>query len=189
MDDSINTPPYTGLPTPIMKPVSEPIADYATPMSQSSTYLDTAFERLKIPTNVTQAMVHANPQFKRFQQDLLVLTSFCDNETLHWRPSWFQQDPHSATFWTLYNPPNVVTERLPYRRLGRLVYTRRMRRPEDPAPNHIKTWDHWYRVCDLRGIPHDFLCEEQITLLRLGLPRDAKGRLIGESCFPLPLRS
>jgi hypothetical protein len=163
-----------------MDPLHDAATDYATPMSLRSSPAETIPKSRIIPKNLTQAMVDANAQLKRFQQDLLILTSFCENDTLHWRPSWFPQDPFSATFWTLYNPPNVVTELLPHHELGRLVYTRRMRRPEDSAPLYIQTWEHWYHVCNLRGIPHDFLCEEQVKLLRLGLPRNAHGMLTGQ---------
>lgn len=133
-----------------------------------------------IPLNITQAIVDADPNLKRFQQDLLILTSFNENETLHCRPSWFIQSLHSASFWTLYNPPNVVTEQLPHNKMGRIVYTGRMRHPEDPFPSYIKTWDQCHGLCALRGIPQDFLCEEQIRLVRLRLPRNEKGVICGE---------
>jgi hypothetical protein len=133
-----------------------------------------------IPLNLTQALVNANPTLKRFQQDLLILTSFHDTSTLHWRPSWFPQHPHNTTFWTLYNPPNVITELLPHARLGRLVYTRRMRKPDDPEPMYVKSWEDWERVCGLRGVPRDYLCREQVGLMRMGLGRDGKGDIVGE---------
>jgi hypothetical protein len=117
---------------------------------------------------------------KRLQFDLLLLTSFSDNSTLHWRPSWFSQAPFSLSPWTLHNPPNVVTERLPQAAAhSRHVYTRRMRRAGDPAPAYIKTWEHWRRVCALYGVPEDFLCEEQVGLMREGLLRDEDGALRG----------
>jgi hypothetical protein len=40
-----------------------------------------------IPIDLTQPMVEANPELKRLQQDLLILTSFNDNSSLYWRPS------------------------------------------------------------------------------------------------------
>jgi hypothetical protein len=133
-----------------------------------------------IPLNITQAIVDADPNLKRFQHDLLILTSFNENEILHCRPSWFIQSLHSASFWTLYNPPNLVTEQLPHTKMGRIVYTRRMRHPEDPFPSYIKTWDQWHSLCAMRGIPQDFLCEEQVHLMTLGLPRNEKGVICGE---------
>ena len=130
---------------------------------------------LKSPT---QALVDCNQQLKRVQQDLLVLTSFNDNSTLHWRPSWFAQAPFNNRFWTLHNPLNVVTEKLPSNVLrGKEYHTRRMRRESDPPASYIKSWDHWRHVCDMYGIPQDFLCEQQVEQLRLGLTRDRKGIL------------
>ncbi|KAH7402691.1 hypothetical protein BKA66DRAFT_390198, partial [Pyrenochaeta sp. MPI-SDFR-AT-0127] len=121
----------------------------------------------------------------RLQQDLLVLTSFNENETLHWRPSWFKQGPFSEKFWTLQNPPNVVTERMPQLNKGRNYYTRRMRRNDDLPPTYIKSWDHWRWYCGVYGIPDDFLCEEQIRLMSLGLPRDQSGSLCAPPAHPL----
>jgi hypothetical protein len=79
-----------------------------------------------------------SPAPTRLQQDLLLLTSFNDNTSLHWRPAWFPRQ--TGLLWTLHNPPNVVTERLPSNgQHGMQVFTRRMRRPEDPAPLFMKT--------------------------------------------------
>ncbi|PSN63217.1 hypothetical protein BS50DRAFT_500528 [Corynespora cassiicola Philippines] len=134
---------------------------------------------------LTQEMVNADPTLKRFQQDLLVLTSFSDNTTLHWRPAWFTQGPYASQFWTLHNPPNVITERLPYTNLSRATMTRRMRTEADGSPLFIKTWEQWGHYCELYGVPADFLCEEQVQLMRLGLCRDAGGELSVPPTFPL----
>ena len=104
-----------------------------------------------------QDEVNANSSLKRLQQDLLVLTSLPDNSTLHFRPSWFPQQPHSKQMWTLHNPPNVVSERVagvydPKRKgLGvpPPVWTRRLRRDDDPPPAYIKTWKHWQWYCQM----------------------------------------
>ena len=133
---------------------------------------------LTIPKGLTQKIVDATPRLKRLQQDLLILTSFNENETLHWRPSWFKQEPFSESFWTLHNPPNVVTERVPSGTRGRDCFTRRMRCGSSQPP-FIKTWDHWRHYCNLYGVPYDFLCEEQVELMRLGLPRDEAGSVCG----------
>lgn len=127
--------------------------------------------------NLTRAIVDADPQLKDLQHDLLILTSFNENETLHWRPSWFKQEDFSERFWTLHNPPNVVTERIPQISRGRQYYMRRMRRTEDVPPAYIKSWDHWRWYCDMYGVPHDFLCEGHIKLISLGLPQDENGLL------------
>ncbi|KAH8710091.1 hypothetical protein GQ44DRAFT_714614 [Phaeosphaeriaceae sp. PMI808] len=174
MDRHGNTPPYmdpqTSNPDPENGPSSGSVKKATSPT---------------IPSNVTQALVDANVKLKRFQQDLLVLTSFNENETLHWRPSWFTQEPHSKGFWTLYNPPNVVTERLPHPPCGRLVYTRRMRRPGDPSAMYPQTWDQWNRLCDMSGVPRDLLCEDQVKLIRLGLHRDDRGIPCAPPNYPL----
>ncbi|KAF2132411.1 hypothetical protein P153DRAFT_429552 [Dothidotthia symphoricarpi CBS 119687] len=175
--------PYTGPNTPdSTTPVKDaPINEPGTPVSMKSLALDrTTFastSTLHIPKDLTQTIVDADPKLRRLQQDLLVLTGFNDNETLHWRPSWFHQTPFSQQSWTLHNPPNVVTERLPSFQNGPQVFTRRMRRTTDPPPAYVRDWEHWYRVCDLYGIPHDFLCEEQVELMRFGLPRTKEGGL------------
>jgi hypothetical protein len=190
MNDLPETPPQSGPDTPDLKPGDEENLDYA-----SLTNVPSATARLGsampvIPETLTQDIVNADPQLKRFQKDLLILTSFNDNSTLHWRPSWFQQESFSANFWTLYNPPDVVTELLPHPPMGRLVYTRRMRHTSDPPASYIRTWQHWSRVCDLRGIPRDFLCEKQIELMRLGLPRDTAGTIVGKCSLSFrPLRT
>ena len=117
----------------------------------------------------------------RHQLDLLLLTSFPDNSALYWRPQWFPPPPPTLARWTLHNPPNVVTERLPQATPhSRPVYTRRMRRAGDPEPAYIKTWAHWRRVCALYGVPEDFLCEEQVLFMREGLERGRDEELCGE---------
>lgn len=132
-----------------------------------------------IPKDLTQQMVEQNPFLLRVQQDLLVLTSFSENSSIHWRPPWFQKTPISTTLWTVQNPMGAVTERMPCRPRRRQVMTRRMRLPDDPPAPHIKTSRDWERYCDMYGIPHDFLCEDQVRLLRLGLPRAGNGALLG----------
>jgi hypothetical protein len=199
MADYRNTPPYSNPQTPDFGP-SDPDAtpdlDYGashrttTPTSPPNQVFSSSSvtppapsippSYMLIPPNLTQAAVDAKPALKRFQLDLLVLTAFAENSTLHWRPSWFPQDAHALAFWTLYNPPNVVTELLPCANFGMKVYTRRMRRKDDAAPPYIKDWEHWKRVCELRGVPEDFLCEKQVELMRLGLPRDEEGMLCGK---------
>lgn len=134
-----------------------------------------------IPDILTQDLVDADPALKRLQQDLLILTSFRDNETLHWRPSWFPQGGFATKWWTLHNPPDVVTEILPAPEFGHKVYTRRMRRAEDPMPLYIKTWEQWRMYCAFYGVPEDFLDRKMVELLRLGLPRDKEGNLCGKS--------
>lgn len=155
---------------------------FSTPNSMSG---ETYTATLTVPVNLKQGLVTSSPELKRLQQDLLILTSFNDNSTLHWRPLWFDQaDQFTECFWTLHNPPNVVTELLPFRALGRPVTTRRMRRRDDPPALYIKSWEHWYRYCELYGIPVDFLCEEQVALMRLGLPEFSNGKLCGTFLAP-----
>lgn len=139
----------------------------------------TAYMTLDIPDHLTPALVDANPQLKRNQQDLLNLAGINENESLQWRPSWFKQEPFSIRFWTIQNPPNVVTERIPCIDKGRQYFARRMRQAGDPPPIYIKNWDHWKDYCELYGVPNDFFSEQQINLLRLGLPRDGRGLLCG----------
>jgi hypothetical protein len=129
-----------------------------------------------------QKEVDSSPAVKRLQQDLLILTGFNDNSSLHWRPAWFDEGRFEGSMWTLHNPPNVVTEPLPNNRKGMQLYTRRMRRGSDLLPQYIKSWDHWARYCDIYGIPHDFLSEEQVRLMRTGLPRAADGSSLCEYC-------
>ncbi|KAF3004266.1 hypothetical protein E8E13_008200 [Curvularia kusanoi] len=129
-----------------------------------------------------QADHSIHPSASRLQQDLLLLTSFNDNSTLHWRPSWF---PQTGATWTLHNPPNVVTERLPTTQRGLQLYTRRMRRPEDPEPLYIKTRAHWERYCALYSVPEEFLCEEQVRAMRVGLERDEEGGVCAPPSYPL----
>ncbi|KAH7079010.1 hypothetical protein BKA63DRAFT_256198 [Paraphoma chrysanthemicola] len=133
-------------------------------------------QRPPIPETLTQALVDATPALKRLQQDLLILTSFPDNSSLFWRPPWFPPGPHAGNLWTLHNPPNVVTERIrnPPNPLW-VVYTRRMRREGDPEPVYIKSWTQWRRVCDLYGVPRDFLDEGMVRLVGLGLGVDGEG--------------
>jgi hypothetical protein len=176
MNYSPNTSSGVSPQTPYLQSVNDTTSNYTFPSSLSST---SSTSPSTPPAKLTQAHVNANRQLKRFQQDLLILTSFNENETLHWRPPWFTQESHAASFWTLYNPPNVVTELLPHAKLGKLVYTRRMRIPKDPPPAYIKTWQHWNHVCDSLGVPRDFLSEAQVELMRLGLPRNAQGELVG----------
>jgi hypothetical protein len=160
-------------------------ASIATPTSIASTSpaLAPEISAFSVPKHLTQGFVEIDPQLKRFQQDLLVLTGLNDNSTLHWRPTWFTQESLSKNFWTIHNSPNVVTEKLlstvPQ---GREYYTRRMRRDDDaPPPPYIKDWDHWRHYCDMYGIPHDFLCEEQVSFMRMGLPRNENGVLCRKS--------
>jgi hypothetical protein len=186
MEDFPDTLPQSGLHTPNLPPVNDATNDYATPTSLKPMPSQQIPRRPIILKDLSQHDVDADPQLKRFQQDLLILTSFNESDTLHWRPLWFRQDPFSAEFWSLYNPPNVVTELLPRQPRTRLVYTRRMRRNGDPPPMYIKTWKHWYNVCDQRGVPHDFLCVDQVELMRLGLPRDENDNICGKSIHSFP---
>lgn len=128
----------------------------------------------------TQQEVYASPSIRRLQQDLLILTSFNDNSSLHWRPCWFNEDSAPATMWTLHNPPDVVTEPLPTDCRGPRTYTRRMRRADDPAPLYIKDWEHWARYCSMYGVPRDLLCEEHVRLMRMGLPRATDNSICGK---------
>ena len=139
-----------------------------------------------LPHGLTQDSVNLHPMLKRFQQDLLVLTSFNDNSTLTWRPTWFPYNLRSQRFWTLHNPPNVVTEQLPMSPMESPVYTRRMRRADDPPPEFIKTWAHWKYYCTLYNIPADFLSEEMVSLMRLGLERTETGDLCGKFVISNP---
>jgi hypothetical protein len=138
------------------------------PENMTPTGLSPTFD---IPIDLTQPMVEANPELKRLQQDLLILTSFNDNISLYWRPSWFNKTSLDSDLWTLHNPPHVVTQQLPLRPQGRQIMTRRLRRFGDTDPAYFKTQMDWDRYCNLYGILHDFLCEDQVRLLRLGLPR------------------
>lgn len=128
----------------------------------------------KMPDILTQSIINRDADMKRFQQDLLVLSSLNDNETLFWRPPWFKQSPFSDRLWTLHNPPNVVTERVPSVKEGRQYFTRRIRLEGDAPPAFIKTWKHWKHYCELYGVPEDLFCQDHIVLLRLGLPRTPK---------------
>ena len=178
-----DTPPYSGPNTPEPNVIVSEEVDIATPTSLKSTSsrLTSKLQgpSFLIPQNLTQARVDQIPELKRHQQDLLVLTSLSNNSTLHWRPAWFKQDPFNKKFWTLHNPPNVVTEKISDTNYAtKEYYTRRMRRPGDHESLYIKSWDHWIRYCDMYGVSYDFLCEEQIALMHLGLHRNAKGRIM-----------
>ncbi|KAF2632696.1 hypothetical protein BU25DRAFT_470593 [Macroventuria anomochaeta] len=163
------TPPYTGPATPSPEPPHS-----ASPGVQLAT-----------PIMLTQTEVDPNPTVKRFQQDLLILTGFNDNSILHWRPVWFSQNSSTSGMWTLHNPPNIVTERLPNNCKEAQLFTRRMRQIRDPPPQYIKSWDHWKRYCDLCGAPHNFLCEKHVWLMRMGLPRSPDGFLCTPPQYPL----
>jgi hypothetical protein len=177
--DFSHAPPEINPHTRYLAPVDDTTSNYTSPSSLSPANSEPPSKLLTVLMNLTQDIVNARPDLKRFQKDLIVLTSFNENETLHWRPSWFLQEPYAASLWTLYNPPDVVTELLPHAPLGKLVYTRRMRVPSDPPPSYIQTWEHWNRVCDLRGVPRDYLRKTHIELMRLGLPRNTQGQLTG----------
>ncbi|CAO2657304.1 Nn.00g034300.m01.CDS01 [Neocucurbitaria sp. VM-36] len=176
-----DTPPCSDSDTPDAATLNVNVTEVslATPTSISSRSLELTSEayRIRIPANLTQAAVDVDYQLKRIQQDLLILTSINENETIHWRPSWFNQEPFSNKFWTLQNPPNVITERIPHKYRGRQYYTRRMRQADDPPPLYIKTWHHWRRYCDMYGLPQEFLSEGQIELMRLGLLRNEQGNI------------
>ncbi|KAF1940495.1 hypothetical protein EJ02DRAFT_229007 [Clathrospora elynae] len=185
---SRNTPPCSEPSTPNAVtrklPHSSAPSEPATPTSISTTSPGSASSL--DPESLTQALVEPDLRLRRFQKDLLVLTGFNENETLHWRPSWFIQDPFATRFWTLQNPPDVVTEKLPIAGpRGKQYYTRRMRKPADPEPYYIKSWGHWRRYCDMYGIPYDFLCEKQIEIMRLGLPRTEERVLCPPPSYPL----
>jgi hypothetical protein len=55
-----------------------------------------------------------------------------------------------------------------------------MRQDGDQPPFYIKDWNHWARYCAINGIPKDFLNEDMIKFMRLGLPRAFDGSLVGE---------
>ncbi|KAL1611905.1 hypothetical protein SLS60_000127 [Paraconiothyrium brasiliense] len=185
------TPPYSDPGTSEVSAMANSHADTPISPTASSPANATSAARLptfSIPTNLTQAAVEASPQLKRLQQDLLVLTSFPDNSSLHWRPSWFSSPTYSSAVWTLHNPPHVVTEEMPKEdsvyvkqmlwRAG--VMTRRMRKEGDAEPRWMKTKEGWEKYCDMYGVPYDFLSEDQVRLLRLGLPRREDGEVCGE---------
>jgi hypothetical protein len=69
--------------------------------------------------------------------------------------------------------------------------TRRLRRFNDAEPAYIKTQEDWNRYLNFYGVPHDFLCEDQVRLLRLGLPRtlDEWGSLDGMIGPPLKIQT
>ncbi|CAN9294849.1 unnamed protein product [Alternaria alternata] len=187
-----DTPPHSGPNTPetqVLRYSPATTTDsLATPTSLPSVSLTSTpkTSRYQASKNPTQDEVEAGLLLKRHQQDLLVLTSLNDNSTLHWRPSWFEQVPFNDSFWTLHNPPNVVTEKLPSSvPQSKDYYTRRMRQQGDRPPIYIKTWDHWDRYCELYGVPPDFLSEYQVGLMRLGLPRTEKGALCALPSYPL----
>lgn len=140
---------------------------------------------VNIPQSITQNEIEAIPSLRRFQLDLLILTSMNENETLHWRPTWFHQEQFATRTWVIHNPPNVVTGRLPHQDRGCTWYIRRARDARDREPYFIKTWEHWNRYCDLYGTPHDFLCADHLTLLYLGHRKDQHGNLCVPPHFPL----
>ncbi|KAF2691615.1 hypothetical protein K458DRAFT_269862, partial [Lentithecium fluviatile CBS 122367] len=182
-----NTRPYSFPTTPESSGFSDvsecfTVADVPLGLSEPPAQQRPTFH---IPQNLTQSMVEADPRLKRLQQDLLNLTSFNDNSTLRWRPSWFIEPKSSSRFWTLHNPLHVVTELLPQHHLGEPVMTRRFRRPGDAPPVYLKDWKAWKRYCDLYGVPYDFLCEDQVRLLRLGLPRREDGMICVPPSWPL----
>ncbi|KAF2747599.1 hypothetical protein M011DRAFT_380824, partial [Sporormia fimetaria CBS 119925] len=164
-----------------------PITD--TQQAANTTPSTSSSLRPQIPLlhTLTQPPVISNPPLHRLQKDLLILTSFPENSTLHWRPSWFPTSPHATAekFWTLHNPPNVVTEHLPAPEGVTPRYTRRLRIASDPPPAYIKTWEAWKRVCNAQGVPSDWLSESKIGLLRLGLPRNEHGVVIAPPSAPL----
>jgi hypothetical protein len=183
---SRDTPPHSGPDTPETQALryspTTATDGLATPTSLPSVSLTPTPKTsgCQASKNPTQDEVEADLLLKRHQQDLLVLTSLNDNSTLHWRPSWFKQVPFNDSFWTLHNPPDVVTEKLPSSvPQSKDYYTRRMRQQGDRPPIYIETWDHWDRYCELYGVPLDFLSEDQVGLMRLGLPRTEKGALCG----------
>ena len=178
------TPPHgeTATPSPKTPYTIQPNHQLATPITLDwdSPGPTTWIEKPRAPTVLTQTEVNANPKLKRLQQDLLILTGFNDNYTLYWRPAWFSQTTSANRMWTLHNPPNVVTEALPNDCKGVQMYSRRMRRVNDPPPQYIASWDHWKRYCDLYGVPFDFLCEEQVRLMRVGLLRSSDESLCSQ---------
>lgn len=119
---------------------------------------------------------------QRFQQDLLILSSLNENQTLLWRPPWFNQEPFSGRFWTLHNPPNVVTERINSVEQGREYFTRRGRQDGDAPPAFIKTWAEWKYYCGLYGVPEDLFCKDHIFLLRLGLQKGPRADFCCRRC-------
>ncbi|KAH7126940.1 hypothetical protein B0J11DRAFT_432719 [Dendryphion nanum] len=155
------------------------------PQSPHSSSISSKSASPQIPDHLTQEMVNNTSTLKRLQTDLLVLTGFVDNSTLHWRPTWFPTLSHSPKFWTLHNPPNVITEPLPHYPLSSPMYTRRLRRPTDPPPRFITDWNHWKDYCTLHNIPPDFLNATMIKLLRLGLLYSASGNLLPPPTWPL----
>jgi hypothetical protein len=182
-----DTPPFSGPTTPepqvLEVPPTEAAIDFATPViiTPLSPKLSPPPPTVVIPENITQDDVEADLKLKRLQQDLLLLTSLNDNSSLYWRPSWFQQDDFNEKIWTLHNPPNIVTERLPSAGpRSKDYYTRRIRRDDDAPSIYIKNWDHWDEYCRLHGVPLDYLAVDQIDLMHMGLPRDDKGALCGK---------
>jgi hypothetical protein len=149
-------------------------ADTMSPMpfktiSNPDFYLTDQPFHFNIPEGLTQEDVEANPQLKLVQHDLLVLTSFPDNTTLHWRPSWFPK-PFKGKFWTLQSPPDVVSEFIHSSiKLG--VMTRRARMDSDPPAHYLSDWDEWANYCYLHDVPADFLCEDHVRVMRLGLEK------------------
>ncbi|KAH9868633.1 hypothetical protein J1614_007705 [Plenodomus biglobosus] len=189
--DLATTPPYSEATTPprtkhpddpdspaLPSPQQDP------PTRSATAHLNSIHDAL-FATDLTPALVNADPLLKRVQQDLLILSSLNENSTLHWRPPWFYQGHRTRFFWTLYNPPNVVTELLPQPDKGRTCYTRRLRCDTDPPPVFIKSWEAWARYRRIYGIPWTFLCEEHIELIRMGLCRNERGEVCAPPTYPL----
>lgn len=177
------TPPHSELATTTFTtpPNVIPYPRFATPVSLEYGSPETMpVQNTHSLELLTQTQVNSSAEVKRLQQDLLILTGFNDNSTLHWRPVWFTHRPNSKVLWTLHNPPNVVTERLPNDCKRNQLFTRRMRRTDDPPPQYIKSWSHWKRYCLLYDVPDDFLSEGQVRLLRMGLSRSPDGLLCSE---------
>jgi hypothetical protein len=85
---ALRIPPASAPPiAPVTAPMVPPIMQLARPEP-------TILERLGV-TNVdhlTQTVIdNGNPDLRRLQKDLLVLTSLPERVSLYWRPSWFMQ--------------------------------------------------------------------------------------------------
>ncbi|KAH6620500.1 hypothetical protein C7974DRAFT_378537 [Boeremia exigua] len=168
MSSSYLTPPHTSPVTP-----TSPTPHVTTAGPLIVTHLATTN-----PTLQTCSLTHPEltPGPARLQQDLHLLALFPDNTTLHWRPSWFPPNTSPLGVWTLHNPPNVVTTRLPYLH-GRERFTRRPRRPDDPAPLFIKDWKAWETYCGKSGIPVGFLGAAHMELLQVAAEESSRSEL------------
>ncbi|KAJ4989788.1 hypothetical protein SVAN01_04625 [Stagonosporopsis vannaccii] len=151
-------------------------AHLTTPTSLSKKPTPTTSTLPSTPLGRERRPTAAAPTPEQLKHDLLLLTAFPDNTTLHFRPAWFPplpppHPPQSATptsippLWTLHNPPNVVTERLPACSGGIQLFTRRMRRPSDPAAVYIRDWQAWARYCEGSGVPLCWLGEGHVGML------------------------